>query len=265
MHLLLPLSVFCSLFATTFAHPSVHRRGLSHLHSRSSVESRQSNTNGACSGSGPYVTLDNSEGSIDQIFYVEPSGGAASSISVAKGQTGCYSATAGNSPAISCNYNSGAGTRGTRFEFTFKSQGTTVYNADIEMGISKATMTPTDTSLETIDKRPSLVGEPDPVAHANQFWSSVSSADQTAMTSTGQIVASGGQITAINIHKQADGSPAPQSVINFLQLTCNFNTYVATGAIAGVTPTAAQNASDSNANTHVMTIATNEFIIKTMD
>ncbi|KAI9808620.1 MAG: hypothetical protein M1825_003770 [Sarcosagium campestre] len=136
---------------------------------------------------------------------------------------------------------------GTRFEPNF-AEGTTWYDADMEMGMSDATFGPTESSDPE-----KITGEKDCVGKANRAWSKLDPSSQKALLDSGYLEGTvGGSLKSVQMDKAA-----PQCVIDFLQQTAAFNAYITHGSVGGVDATL----SDAIANTHTKSVQSNKFTL----
>ena len=144
--------------------------------------------------------------------------------------------------------NSGAGTR---LEVNFRGY-PTWYNADMEYGMSNVTLGPTDGS-KRIDGGDSLAGEQDCLAKSNAAWADVEGDTKEALLETGYLNGtSAGNLTAVSM-----GAGAPLNVVEFYQMTAEFNAYVCAGSVAGQTTDDMEAAADQfsySVSTNKMTI-----------
>ncbi|KAL8852760.1 MAG: hypothetical protein Q9221_002390 [Calogaya cf. arnoldii] len=127
-----------------------------------------------------------------------------------------------------------AGTPGTRLEINFSKPGQTWYNADMEFGISSATLGPTDhrPKWEGLGRKNSLVGEQDPLAKANAAWADgknrvLAPAAKKYLTPS----KNGNKLVNVYMDKQA-----PQMVQEFFQLVAHFHAYMNPGSVVGQNP-----------------------------
>ncbi|KAL8662482.1 MAG: hypothetical protein Q9168_008247, partial [Polycauliona sp. 1 TL-2023] len=119
----------------------------------------------------------------------------------------------------------GANGDGTRFEINFTLFPTlsqTWYDADMEFGISSATVGPTD-YRKTLDQRDSLKGEGDPLGKANAAWK----AGHRLWGFEKYITPSKDGSWLVNVYMDKD---APFAVQWFFQMTAGFNAYINHGA-----------------------------------
>ncbi|KAI4242351.1 MAG: hypothetical protein L6R40_004080 [Gallowayella cf. fulva] len=121
------------------------------------------------------------------------------------------------------------GARGTRFELNFQPD-VTWYDADMELGMSGATLGPSD-KQPAIDGRPSLVGELDPLAKANAAWAREKDWGYKAVLwqfpQYISVSEDKSRLTYVYMDKGA-----PDVVRIFFQLTAAFNAYVYKGSVA---------------------------------
>ncbi|KAL8756139.1 MAG: hypothetical protein Q9199_003144 [Rusavskia elegans] len=141
-------------------------------------------------------------------------------------QTTAFYPSAGWTGAISDFTN--AGTPGTRLEINFSNPALTWYNADMEFGISSATLGPTDYRPQS-NGNPSLVGEADPLAKANAAWASPQNRLWGA-TSRKYVTPSKDGNRLVNVYMDKN---APLVVQSFFQLAANFNAYIHHGSVPG--------------------------------
>ncbi|KAL2352722.1 hypothetical protein BJ546DRAFT_1064061 [Cryomyces antarcticus] len=178
------------------------------------------------SSSDPIITIIN-KGTTDRTFNVETSSSCPSSVyqgghfTVGAGQTTNFHPGASWIGAISDK----AG-KGTRFEPNFGSAGVTWYDADMEIGMSNAVLTPVDGSGP-------LAGEKDTLSTANAVWSNVDSATKSTLLSSGYISGSTNSLTSVYMDTGAKKTTAGTTAINFLQVTAKFNAYVTCGSVGG--------------------------------
>ncbi|KAL8998064.1 MAG: hypothetical protein Q9169_002832 [Polycauliona sp. 2 TL-2023] len=133
----------------------------------------------------------------------------------------------------------GAGGDGTRLEINFSEPPKTWYNADMEFGISSATLGPTDRRRRN-DGRDSLVGEADPLAKANAAWPSLKDKiwDQQKYITTSK---DGKRLVNVYMDKQAPGK-----VQEFFQVSAGFSAYINHGSVAGAQSSRLQKAADEH-------------------
>lgn len=148
------------------------------------------------------------------------------------------------------------GVRGARYEINFAATaGSTWYDSDYQLGMSDGTVGPSDNrKLSNGDS--SLSGEPDTLAKANAAWPDTT--NKAALLAYGDYLkqASDGKLSFVYCDTNA-----PQVVIDFFQVTADFDAYIDAGSVAGVTPSAADaeavkmaNANSLQVNTQDMTI-----------
>ena len=209
--------------------------------------------------SDPMITFTNTAGT-DRVYNIEgnfdnPStayGAGQSplpSLTVPAGSTVNFHPGVGFVGAFSGNAGSG-----TRHEVNFRDASTTWYNADMEFGMSNSTLGTTDGS-KRIDGGDSLAGEQDCLAKANSAWGDVSTDVQQLLLATGFIEGSTGASGALTAVKM--GQAAPPELVNFYQLTAEFNAYVDAGSVAGTSTDAVAAAADK----HSWSVATNKLTI----
>ncbi|KAG6995653.1 hypothetical protein G7Y79_00043g079370 [Physcia stellaris] len=115
---------------------------------------------------------------------------------------------------------------GTRHEVNFRGS-PTWYNADMEFGMSNSTLGPTDGS-KRIDGGDSLAGEQDCLAKANAAWSDLDAGTQSSLLDSGFLQGSSGGLSSVSM-----GQGAPRRVVEFFQMTADFNAYVDAGSVSG--------------------------------
>ncbi|KAL8657087.1 MAG: hypothetical protein Q9226_002262 [Calogaya cf. arnoldii] len=117
-----------------------------------------------------------------------------------------------------------AGTPGTRLEINFSKPGQTWYNADMEFGISSATLGPTDhrPKWEGLGRKNSLVGEQNPLAKANAAWAD----------GTNRVLA---PYAKKYLTPSKDGNKLPP-LQKFFQLVAHFHAYMNPGSVVGQNP-----------------------------
>lgn len=123
-------------------------------------------------------------------------------------------------------------TRGARYEVNFAATSSaTWYDADYQLGLSSGTIAPAD-NRKLANGGDSVAGEPDPLAKANAAWPSTT--NQAALLSLPDYLKQGpdGKLTFVYCD-----SDAPQEIIDFFQITADFNAYIDAGSIAGVVAT----------------------------
>ena len=144
---------------------------------------------------------------------------------------------------------------GTRHEVNFRGS-PTWYNADMEYGMSNSTLGPTDGSMR-IDGGDALAGEQDCLAKANAAWGDVDENTKAALLSTPYINGtSEGNLTAVSM-----GHSAPLKVVEFFQMTAEFNSYVCAGSVAGLSSNDLAKAADK----FTYSVTTNKMTITTYD
>ncbi|KAI4247999.1 MAG: hypothetical protein LQ352_006019 [Teloschistes flavicans] len=188
------------------------------------------------SNANPVITIHNTRTNT-LCLKVENSGGSFPTTTVCGGAPGINVA-----PMLTSNfYPSGDwngaitpvqnGILGTRFEINFSQAGTTWYDADMEMGMSGATLGPSDNR-----KRPngasSLAGEQDPLAKANAAWAHIGN-QAALLANPNYLTASNGHLTHVSMDKAA-----PDVVQAFFQLDAGFNAYIGAGSESGKTAAA---------------------------
>ncbi|KAI9837686.1 MAG: hypothetical protein M1837_002701 [Sclerophora amabilis] len=200
----------------------------------------------------PVVSLVN-KGNEPRVVVVETSAGVPSTayhgdpISVPGQQTVDFYPGAGFIGALT-----GADGTGTRHEINFADNQVTWYNSDMEMGMCDSTLGPTSGEPQN-NGQPSLAGEANRADKANQAWGSVDPQTQQNLLDSGYIDGTvGGSVTGVRMDKQA-----PQAVIDFLQVTANFNAYVTHGSVGGSDKTNA----DKIANQQTRNVGTNKMTI----
>lgn len=153
---------------------------------------------------------------------------------------------------------SGMDGSGTRHEVNFRDPSITWYNADMEFGMSNSTFGTTDGS-KRIDGGDSTAGEPDCLGKANAAWGSVDINTQQALLNSGFVKgATGGNggLTAVSMSKEATAE-----VVQFFQMTAEFNSYVNAGSIDGAIPGVVAKAADKK----TLSVATNKLTITSYD
>lgn len=203
----------------------------------------------------PLVTIINTSHK-DHAYDVERDSGAPPTafatcngcVKVAAGQTVRFHPGARFNGAITANHHTG-----TRHEVNFLSiPGQTWYNTDMELGMSDETLGPTD-HRKKVDGGSSLAGESDCVAKANAAWHGTPREQQAALLQTGYIKGTvGGPLTGVTIDRNA-----PDLVVDWLQLTADFNSYVASGSVINQP----KSASDAAADKKAWLVATNKMTI----
>lgn len=121
--------------------------------------------------------------------------------------------------------------RGARYEINFAVSATsTWYDADYQLGMSDGTLGPLD-NRPLLNGHPSLTGEPDTLAKANAAWPHTD--NKAALLAYPQYIkgdgGAGGKLSFVYCDAQA-----PQVVIDFFQVTADFDAYVDAGSVAGV-------------------------------
>ncbi|KAI4288751.1 MAG: hypothetical protein L6R35_001990 [Caloplaca aegaea] len=139
------------------------------------------------------------------------------------------------------------GMLGTRFEINFHvgcehpspssncwiPAGGTFYDADMETGISRSTLGPSD-NRRLPDGRPSLAGEQDPLAKANAAW--LRSPNRWELLRYPKYVVADKGERLVWVHND---KAAPQVVRAFFQLEAGFMAYMGPGSVEGWKPTTA--------------------------
>ena len=118
---------------------------------------------------------------------------------------------------------------GTRHEMGFPPDGSTWYDIDYEMGISNSTFGPADHRL-TKDGSPSLAGEVNALAKANDVWVQIE--DKSPLAPHYYYVEQqgpSGNLSRIRIDKLA-----PVEIKTFFQLDAGLNGYVGPGSVEGM-------------------------------
>ncbi|KAL8710882.1 MAG: hypothetical protein Q9220_004687 [cf. Caloplaca sp. 1 TL-2023] len=158
-------------------------------------------------------------------------------ISVPALHTSIFSPSASWNGALTpiITYPSSGHVGGTRFEINFSSpnDGTsTWYDADMEMGISAATLGPTSHQPLINGQKSSLAGEADPLAKATAAFAHLSANEKQALLAQSgnyiQADATRQRVTRVWNDKQA-----PQAVRVFLQLKAGFMAYLGPGSVEG--------------------------------
>ncbi|KAI4129794.1 MAG: hypothetical protein LQ338_002045 [Usnochroma carphineum] len=127
------------------------------------------------------------------------------------------------------------GITGTRFELNFAASSTgwipaggTMYDADMELGISPATLGPSDHRLLP-DGSPSLAGEQDPLEKATEAW--LRSPNRWELLKYPKYVVAADQGKRLAwVYNDKD---APGIVRAFFQLEAGFQAYMGAGSVAG--------------------------------
>ncbi|KAL8858675.1 MAG: hypothetical protein Q9178_004763 [Gyalolechia marmorata] len=116
---------------------------------------------------------------------------------------------------------------GTRLEINFSEPGRTWYDADMEFGISSATLGPTDHRKQS-NGRASLAGEQDPLAKANAAWA----VEKNRVNGFPKyLTPSKDGKRLVNVYMDKN---APRAVQTFFQLTAGFQAYLVPGSVGGV-------------------------------
>lgn len=202
-------------------------------------------------------------GSQDICYMVETSSGTFPSTStcgpgqgipIQAGQT----TTIGLDPSFNGALTAWAHTvRGARYEVNFAATaGATWYDADYQLGMSDGTVGPADNRPLTTGQ-PSLSGEPDTLAKANAAWPDT--ADRAALLAYPDYLRQGADGTLSFVYCDA---LAPQAVVDFFQVTAEFEAYVDAGSVAGVTPSAADAQAVKMADTMSLQVDTQDMSIK---
>lgn len=147
-------------------------------------------------------------------------------------------------------------TRGARYEVNFAATpGSTWYDADYQLGMSDGTLGPSD-NRKLSNGNPSQTGEPDCLAKANAAWPSTT--NQAALLAYPDYLQQGanGQLSYVYCDTNA-----PQEVIDFFQVTADFDAYIDAGSVAGVTPSAADALAVSMANAQSLQVGTQDMTI----
>ena len=213
--------------------------------------------------SDPLVTFTNSGGA-DRTYLVEgnsdnPStayGGGTSplpKLTVPTGSTVNFHPGVGFVGAFS-----GLDGQGTRHEVNFRDPSMTWYNADMQFGMSNSTFGTTDGS-KRMDGGDALAGEQDCLAKANSVWGSVDEGTQQNLIDSGFLEGTtgpNGQLTSV-----AMGQQAPAAVVDFYQLTAEFNGYIDAGSVQGASTDAAAAAADKFS----YSVSTNKLTITAYD
>lgn len=127
------------------------------------------------------------------------------------------------------------GTRGARYEVNFAATpGSTWYDADYQLGMSDGTLGPAD-NRKLSNGQSSVSGEPDTLAKANAAWPHTP--NQAALLAYPTYLKQGPDGKLSYVYCDTD---APQVVIEFFQVTAQFEAYVDAGSVAGVTPSATE-------------------------
>ncbi|KAL9596922.1 MAG: hypothetical protein Q9219_005485 [cf. Caloplaca sp. 3 TL-2023] len=124
---------------------------------------------------------------------------------------------------------------GTRLEINFAPDGRTWYDADMELGMSGATLGPINHKRRlgaptSSSSSSSLAGEPDPLAKANEAW--LRSAKRSELLKYPKYIAAdkdGKKLLSVYCDKDA-----PAVVREFFQLEAGFLAYLGPGSVEGM-------------------------------
>ncbi|KAL8684933.1 MAG: hypothetical protein Q9224_006057 [Gallowayella concinna] len=153
--------------------------------------------------------------------------GGAPGIKVARMKTFTFSPSNDWVGAITPIFKGGPGTR---FEINYSQPDGTWYNADMELGMSGGTLSPSD-NRKRPNGLPSLAGEQDPLAKANAAWEHVSDKAAFVGKFNRYMAVSKDQKRLERVYMDKN---APNEVAVFFQLTANFNAYITSGSVHGV-------------------------------
>ena len=125
--------------------------------------------------------------------------------------------------------------RGARYEVNFAASpsGSTWYDADYQLGMSDGTISALD-NRKLSNGQPSVSGEADTLAKANAAWPHTD--NKPALLAYPDYLKQGGDGKLAFVYCDAQ---APQVVIDFFQVTAEFDAYIDAGSVKGVTPSAA--------------------------
>ena len=125
--------------------------------------------------------------------------------------------------------------RGARYEVNFAASpsGSTWYDADYQLGMSDGTISALD-NRKLSNGQPSMTGEADTLAKANAAWPHTE--NKAALLAYPDYLKQGGDGKLDFVYCDAQ---APQVVIDFFQVTAEFDAYIDAGSVQGVTPSAA--------------------------
>lgn len=127
--------------------------------------------------------------------------------------------------------------RGARYEVNFAVSATsTWYDADYQLGMSDGTIGPLD-NRKLLNGQPSLTGEADTLAKANAAWPPPEAAALLAHPEYFKQEGGSGKLSFVYCDANA-----PQAVIDFFQVTAEFDAYIDAGSVAGVSSSGAEDA-----------------------
>ena len=207
------------------------------------------------------ITFHNA-GSLNICYMVEVSSGTfpetaicgvGTGIPVNAGQT----TTIGLDPSFNGALTAWTGTsRGARYEVNFAATaGSTWYDADYQLGMSDGTVGPSD-NRKLSNGQNSLSGEPDTLAKANAAWPHTTNQAALLAYPTYLKQDSDGKLTYVYCDTNA-----PQVVIDFFQVTADFDAYIDAGSVAGVTPSAADAEAVKMADANSLQVDTQDMTI----
>ncbi|KAF6227384.1 hypothetical protein HO133_008828 [Letharia lupina] len=148
------------------------------------------------------------------------------------------------------------GVRGARYEVNFAATaGSTWYDADYQLGMSDGTLGPSD-HRRLADGHPSASGEPDTLAKANAAWPQTP--NRAALLAYPDYIKQGSDGGLSFVYCDGD---APQVVVEFFQVTAEFDAYIDAGSVAGVTPAAADAEAVRMADAQSLQVDTQDMLI----
>ena len=188
--------------------------------------------------------------------------GSPSGISVPAGQTTRIPLDANFNGALTAwtttnDNNNNDVKRGARYEVNFAASpgGSTWYDADYQLGMSDGTIGALD-NRKLSNGLPSVTGEADTLAKANAAWPQTD--NKAALLAYPDYLKQGADGKLDLVYCDAR---APQAVIDFFQVTAEFDAYIDAGSVAGVSPSAADAEAVKLADAKSLEVDTQDMLI----
>ena len=147
--------------------------------------------------------------------------------------------------------------RGARYEVNFAASpgGSTWYDADYQLGMSDGTIGALD-NRKLSNGQSSVSGEADTLAKANAAWPQTE--NRAALLAYPDYLKQGpdGKLSFVYCDAQA-----PQVVIDFFQVTAEFDAYIDAGSVQGMTPSAADAEAVKMADEKSLEVDTQDMLI----
>ena len=147
--------------------------------------------------------------------------------------------------------------RGARYEVNFAASpaGSTWYDADYQLGMSDGTIGALD-NRKLSDGQSSVSGEADTLAKANAAWPHTE--NKAALLAFPDYLKQGGDGKLSFVYCDAQ---APQVVIDWFQVTADFDAYIDAGSVQGVNPSAADAEAVKMADEKSLEVDTQDMLI----